>query len=65
MIPCEECILLAACRHKENIRCSLLYEWGQNHDDWNPISEFLKEWIPVSIEDEVKNNRLLIMRRRI
>ena len=25
--PCKECIVLAACKHKEEIRCEKLYEY--------------------------------------
>ena len=27
MIPCKECLILAICRNKDRIECSLLYKW--------------------------------------
>lgn len=30
-IPCKDCITLAACKYKEEIRCPLLYDYVMNY----------------------------------
>ncbi len=27
MPPCEDCLILGACKNKRDVRCSLLYDW--------------------------------------
>jgi len=28
MIPCKDCLVLAACKNKKNVTCELLFDWG-------------------------------------
>ena len=33
MIPCKECIALAACRQKNDVDCQPLYDWLRHTDN--------------------------------
>ena len=35
MIPCKECLILAICRTKNRIKCSLLYKWIDDVEDYS------------------------------
>lgn len=46
MIPCKDCLVLAACKHKREINCDLLANWsvkGQfvNKDYWKMVHSYL------------------------
>ena len=32
-VPCKECLVLAACKYKEEIKCKLLFDWLMNVPD--------------------------------
>ena len=40
MIPCKECIALAACRLKNDVDCKILYEWLRDIKHNKIITEF-------------------------
>ncbi len=33
MIPCKDCLVLAACRNRTCVNCSELYKWLKAHKD--------------------------------
>ena len=72
MIPCKEnkCILLAVCKHKKEIDCTILREWmDQAITPWKRIDETFKDVVSVDYDDvqtvtNVKKTHRLIGRLR-
>lgn len=60
MIPCRECLVLPACKNKEELRCWKLYEWsGENEGEYvgDQLVEYLPNWLVIS--DEPKGYDIL------
>jgi hypothetical protein len=48
IIPCKDCLVLAACRHKEEIDCGALYEWIEmNRSTAGKLVEYLPNWLII------------------
>jgi hypothetical protein len=48
MIPCKDCLVLAACRHKEEVDCGKLYDWIGNHRDVaGGLVDYLPDWLVI------------------
>lgn len=54
MIPCKDCLVLAACKNKEKIYCSLLVNWSAKYnfggeDCWKAIHSYLSKVVEIHL----------------
>jgi hypothetical protein len=48
MIPCKDCLVLAACRHKEKIECNEIYDWIDDYRDVaGEVTDYLPNWLTI------------------
>lgn len=55
MIPCEECIVLAICRHRQQrITCNKLFKWMIDHKtpEWIGLESCLPYWRSIVVIKE-------------
>jgi hypothetical protein len=49
MIPCKDCLILPACKHKERVYCAILIRWlDSNGRDGVQLLEYLPDWVTIS-----------------
>jgi hypothetical protein len=56
MIPCNECIALAACRYKKDIDCQMLFDWIKTcktrEEAVSIIINYIPDWKSARIGDK-------------
>lgn len=56
-IPCRDCLVLAACKHKREVRCSLLTDWSTREwfgfeDYWKIIHGYLPKVTDIYMDGD-------------
>ncbi len=70
MIPCKDCLVLAACKHKREINCDLLIDWSvikerfHHKDYWKIVSMYLPKVTDIYHDDGVFEREIIVRERK-